>query len=115
MRMYQDEMGRLVTIGELWDEFEELKQVAPDEYNYEFDQYVENCTGKDGTLTEVTVDTFGYETLWANVAKSLTRFLKAFGIKFKVSGISNMIWHFDITATDRQKAEVVSFLQEIAA
>ena len=114
MKMYEDERGGLITIGELWDEFEELQAIDPVEYAYDFDEYVANCTGKAGTLKEVEVQRFSYETLWTNVARQLEQFLNAIGIRFKVSEISHMIRHFDMIGTAKQRRQVVKFLQEVA-
>ena len=47
------EAMRFVTEKELRQEFEQLKQEQPEEYAYTFEQYVQNCTSKNGTLEEV--------------------------------------------------------------
>lgn len=44
---------RFVTEKELRQEFEQLKREQPEEYNYTFEQYIQNCTSKNGTLEEV--------------------------------------------------------------
>ena len=46
---------RFVTEKELRQEFEQLKREQPEEYDYTFEQYVRNCTSKNGTLKEVCV------------------------------------------------------------
>ena len=33
-------------------EKEQLKLEQPEEYNYTFEQYIQNCTSKNGTLEE---------------------------------------------------------------
>lgn len=114
MKMYEDERGGLITIGELWDEFEQLQAIDPVEYAYDFDEYVSNCTGKNGTLKEVEVQRFSYETLWTSVARQLEQFLNAFGIRFEMSEISHMIRRFDMIGTEKQRQQVVKFLQEVA-
>lgn len=47
------EAMRFVTEKELRQEFEQLKREQPEEYNYTFEQYIQNCTSKNGTLEEV--------------------------------------------------------------
>lgn len=49
------EAMRFVTEKELRQEFEQLKREQPEEYNYTFEQYIQNCTSKNGTLEEVYV------------------------------------------------------------
>ena len=46
------EAMRFVTEKELRQEFEQLKREQPEEYAYTFEQYVQNCTSKNGTLEE---------------------------------------------------------------
>ena len=46
---------RFVTEKELRQEFEQLKREQPEEYDYTFKQYIQNCTSKNGTLKEVCV------------------------------------------------------------
>ena len=43
---------RFVTEKELRQEFERLKRERPEEYDYTFEQYIQNCTSKNGTLEE---------------------------------------------------------------
>ena len=47
------ESMRFVTEKELRQEFEQFKREQPEEYNYTFEQYIQNCTSKNGTLEEV--------------------------------------------------------------
>ena len=49
------ESMRFVTEKELRQQFEQLKREQPEEYDYTFEQYVQNCTSKNGTLEEVCV------------------------------------------------------------
>ena len=50
--MWIDEnSNEIITAVQLRKEFETLKQEYPDEYNYSFEEYIANCTGKNGTLT----------------------------------------------------------------
>ena len=54
MRKFRDiSTGEIITEEELREEFEEFKKKAPDEYNYSFENYIRNCTDKNGTLEEV--------------------------------------------------------------
>lgn len=50
-RVFKDEFGHIITEDELYSEFKELQAEQPEEYAYSFEEYVENVTGKDGTLT----------------------------------------------------------------
>lgn len=52
-RLFEDERGYTVTEDELRRDFEELKLDDPEEYFYTFEDYVDMCTGKHGTLTEI--------------------------------------------------------------
>ena len=47
------ESMRFVTEKELRQEFEQLKQEQPEEYAYTFEQYVQNCTSKNGTVVRI--------------------------------------------------------------
>lgn len=54
MRYYFDtEHGQTISEEELRTEFAALVLENPDEYNYSFEKYLQNCTGKDGTLIEI--------------------------------------------------------------
>lgn len=53
-RMFRDtETGATITEGELEGEFSRMKAEQPDEYPYNFREYLANCTGKNGFLQEV--------------------------------------------------------------
>ena len=53
MNMFIDtEAMRFVTEKELRQEVEQLKREQPEEYAYTVEQYVQNCTSKNGTLEE---------------------------------------------------------------
>lgn len=54
MRKFEDENGNIITLAELQQEFTEKQKNDPDTYNYTFNNYVYNCTDKNGTLTEIT-------------------------------------------------------------
>ena len=55
MRKFRDtNTGEIITEEELRKEFEELKKETPEEYDYSFNQYLLNCTSKNGMLTETT-------------------------------------------------------------
>ena len=54
MRKFRDlEFDIIVTEEELLRTFKHLQMEQPDEYNYSFENYIRNCTDKDGTLEEV--------------------------------------------------------------
>lgn len=54
MRKFKDlEFGIVFTEDDLRRTFEYLQREQPDEYNYSFENYIRNCTGKDGTLEEI--------------------------------------------------------------
>ena len=55
MRKFRDtNTGEIITEEELREEFEKLKKETPEEYDYSFNQYLLNCTSKNGMLTETT-------------------------------------------------------------
>ena len=55
MRKFRDtNTGEIITEEELRKEFEELKEETPEEYDYSFNQYLLNCTSKNGMLIEIT-------------------------------------------------------------
>ena len=55
MRKFRDiNTGKIITEEELRKEFEELKKETPEEYNCSFNQYLLNCTSKNGMLIEIT-------------------------------------------------------------
>ena len=55
MRKFRDtNTGDIITEEELRKEFEELKKETPEEYNCSFNQYLLNCTSKNGMLIEIT-------------------------------------------------------------
>ena len=53
MRLFKDEQGHFITEQELRQEFGLLKLIDPDNYDYSFENYLRNCTDKNGTLTEL--------------------------------------------------------------
>lgn len=54
MRLFRDtESGAIITESALKAEFEALKAEDPDTYDYNFYDYVRNCTSKNGFLMEV--------------------------------------------------------------
>ena len=50
MKIYLDERGEIVTEEELKECYNNLK--ASGEFDGTFYQYIEECTGKNGTLTQ---------------------------------------------------------------
>lgn len=113
MRMYQDEDGRLLTIGQLWDEFQDLKEMDPETYDYDFEQYIGNCTSKNGALTEVEARWYSFETMWVGVKDALRRYLKAADIYYELSG-GGLFSHFEILATPEMREQIDRFLAEVA-
>lgn len=54
MRKFRDlEFDIIITEEELLRTFKHLQREQPDEYNYSFENYIRNCTDKDGTLEEI--------------------------------------------------------------
>ena len=52
--LYKDtESGELVSLETLSKEFRELKAEAPEEYDYTFEQYLNNACSKKGFLERV--------------------------------------------------------------
>lgn len=55
MRKFRDtNTGEIITEEELRKEFEKLKKETPEEYDHSFNQYLFNCTSKNGMLIEIT-------------------------------------------------------------
>ena len=52
MTLYRDERGQVISIDQLKQEYNELKQAGETEAET-FNDYLINCTDQDGTLTEI--------------------------------------------------------------
>lgn len=53
---YDIESNEIVTIEQLKNEYDMLRQDQPDEYNYSFEEYIRNCkTENNGTLEDYPV------------------------------------------------------------
>ena len=51
MKLYRDtENDETITESQLKAEFETLKAEEPGTYNYNFNEYIKNCTSKNGFL-----------------------------------------------------------------
>ena len=51
MKYYDIESGEVITREQLFKEYKHNREIMPDEYNYSFDEYVNNCmTANNGTL-----------------------------------------------------------------
>lgn len=50
------ETGEVLTEAQLQAEFETLKAEDPETYDYNFADYVKNCTSKNGFLEEIKAD-----------------------------------------------------------
>lgn len=56
-KLYRDlETGTTITRTELEQEFKSLKEEDPETYDYSFSAYLAECTGKNGTLEEITIN-----------------------------------------------------------
>ena len=54
MKLYRDtENGETITEAQLQAEFETLKAEEPETYNYNFAEYLKNCTSKNGFLEAI--------------------------------------------------------------
>ena len=54
MRIFRDtESNKILTEAQVKAEFETLKAEEPETYNYNFYEYLKNCTSKNGFLEEV--------------------------------------------------------------
>ena len=84
MRKFRDiNTGEIITEEELRKEFEELKKETPEEYDYSFNQYLLNCTSKNGMLIEITNENKNIENEKEN------RTMKTY--EEKVEAIKNII------------------------
>ena len=88
MRKFRDiSTGEIITEEELRKEFEELKKETPEEYDYSFNQYLLNCTSKNGMLIEITNENKNIENEKEN------RTMKTY--EEKVEAIKNIIEDMD--------------------
>ena len=88
MRKFRDtNTGEIITEEELREEFEELKKETPEEYDYSFNQYLLNCTSKNGMLIEITNENKNIENEKEN------RTMKTYDEK--VEAIKNIIEDMD--------------------
>ena len=54
MKLYRDtETNEILTETQLEAEFKALKEGQPEEYKYTFNQYLRNCTSKNGFLETI--------------------------------------------------------------
>lgn len=54
MRKFKDiETGCIISEEALAQEFDDLRTDDPNEYDYSFEQYIRNCTAKNGFLKEI--------------------------------------------------------------
>lgn len=56
-RFFDTETRETITEMELKATFDELKNDDPETYNYSFEDYIRNCTDKNGVLIQVTEST----------------------------------------------------------
>ena len=88
MRKFRDtSTGEIITEEELREEFEKLKKETPEEYDCSFNQYLLNCTSKNGMLIETTNENKNIENEKEN------RTMKTYDEK--VEAIKNIIEDMD--------------------
>lgn len=88
MRKFRDtNTGEIITEEELRKEFEKLKKETPEEYDYSFNQYLLNCTSKNGMLIETTNENKNIEN------KKENKTMKTYDEK--VEAIKNIIEDMD--------------------
>ena len=88
MRKFRDtSTGEIITEEELRKEFEKLKKETPEEYDYSFNQYLLNCTSKNGMLIETTNENKNIEN------KKENNIMKTY--EEKVEAIKNIIEGMD--------------------
>lgn len=88
MRKFRDtNTGEIITEKELRKEFEELKKETPEGYDYSFNQYLLNCTSKNGMLIEITNENKNIENEKEN------RTMKTY--EEKIEAIKNIIEGMD--------------------
>ena len=113
MRAFEDcESGRMVYEEDLRREFEQLREIDPETYNYSFERYVENCTGKNGTLCVVNINAWKFNTLWnINDGKA---WLNERGIRFDCVPDANfMFWEFTVYCTEELFDEFCSYMKSL--
>ena len=109
MRAFFDvEYDRNVYDDELRVEFERLRKMDPETYDYSYERYVENCTCKNGALEKIDVEWFEFETLW--LAKEIAQYLKNHGIRFELKTVNNMFRQFRVLASVKQIKELKSYI-----
>ncbi len=112
MKCYETPGGRVFTIGDLFDEYEDLKLLAPDAVPDTFEKYIDECVERE-MIREQQAKRFEYSTLFASVGRKIETYLKAFQYKYKLDFESNLIWKFEIMATERQKEELEWYIKEV--
>lgn len=114
MRVYEFVGGSVFTIGDLWEEYENLQMMQIQNLEPTFEDYVQGCIDR-GLCNETEANTFEYKTLFAEVGRKVQSFLNCFGYKYTLSFESNLIWKFDILATKRQKEDLLYYIKGVAA
>ena len=100
MRAFEDcEHGCMVYAEDLRREFEQLREIDPETYDYSFARYVDNCTGKNGTLRAVDIGVWHHRTMW-NVDTG-KKWLSDRGIRFKCEPDANFMFReFTVYCTE---------------
>lgn len=113
MRAFEDcESGRMVYDEDLRREFEQLREIDPETYDYPFERYVDNCTGKNGTLRVVDIGVGKHSTMWnVNAGKA---WLNDRGIRFDCVPDANfMFWEFTVYCTEELFDEFCAYMKSL--
>jgi hypothetical protein len=110
MRAFYDvEDQRNVYEDDLRAEFERLREMDPETYDYSFERYVENCTSKNGFLMRIDVNWFTYDTLW--LVSEISNYLDERGIRYTTKPVDHLFRRFSILASDAQKCNLMRFIK----
>ena len=53
MKYYDIESGEIITIEQLFEEYKQNQKAYHDEFNYSFDEYVNNCLTSHNVTLEI--------------------------------------------------------------
>lgn len=113
MRAFEDcESGRMVYEDDLRREFEQLREIDPETYDYSFERYVDNCTDEDGTLLVVDIGVGKHSTMW-NVDAG-KKWLNDRGIRFDCIPDTNfMFWEFTVFCPERLFDKFCAYMKSL--
>ena len=113
MRAFEDcESGRIVYEDDLRREYERLREIDPETYDYSFERYVDNCTGKNGTLRVVNVDVWTFKTMWDVIAAKA--WLNERRIRFDCVPDANfMFYEFTVYCTGRLFDKFCAYMKSL--